>query len=232
MQDSSKDAVLKLLHALEPKVLLDAPCGDGWLAKRFDRPVEIDGIDLFENPQSAYRNLYAMNLDDGLPDTLGQYDCIASCEGLEHLGNPELFLRSAYSHLKPGGVLLLTTPNIWYPQAKLQYLFRGFFPSFPSLVGKIQRGTHMHILPWSFPQLFLFLKLSGFVSIELHEEPLGEAKHFFEKFVALPQYFYCLSRLRRSKTAEEKSFWQLARSKPSLYGRHLIITAKKDVLQE
>ena len=34
-----------------------------------------------------------------------------SCEGLEHFGNPELFLRSVYNHLKTDGTLLITTPT-------------------------------------------------------------------------------------------------------------------------
>ena len=32
-------------------------------------------------------------------------------------------------------------------------------------IGKVRRGSHMHILPWSFPQLHLFLTLAGFARI-------------------------------------------------------------------
>jgi hypothetical protein len=30
----------------------------------------------------------------GLPNDLGIYDCLVSCDGIEHIGNSELFLRA------------------------------------------------------------------------------------------------------------------------------------------
>ena len=159
MQDSSKEVVLNIIENLRPGSVLDVPCGDGWLVQKLDSSVLIDGIDLYQPQNSGYGKWENFDLNGGIPDNFGQYDCIVSCEGLEHFGNPELFLRTSWSHLNSKGTLLITTPNTWYPQARLQYLLRGFFPSFPCLAGKIQKGNHMHIIPWSFPQLYLFLKL-------------------------------------------------------------------------
>jgi SAM-dependent methyltransferase len=229
MQESSKVVVLEILRNLSPKDLLDAPCGDGWLSNKLESSVSIsiDGIDLYAKPNSKYKVLKSYDLNNGIPSEMGQYDCIVSCEGLEHFGNPELFLRSSYNHLKPNGTILISTPNTWYPQAKIQYLLRGFFPSFPCLLGKVNPGEHMHILPWSLPQLYLFLELAGFRNIRVHYEPLSEARHFYEKIIALPQYFYCLNKLKKSVVAENKIYWQALLSKSSLFGRHLIVTAEK-----
>ena len=227
MQDSSKQVVLKIIESLKPSSILDAPCGDGWLGKNLNGTIEIDGVDLYGEEISKYRKWGKHDLNDGLPVDFGTYDCIVSCEGLEHLGNPELFLRTAHEHLNPKGTLLLTTPNVWYPQSKLQYFLRGFFPSFPCLTGKIMKGNHMHIIPWSFSQLYLFLTLNLFKEICLHYEPLSEPKHFYEKTLGLPQYLYCKRKLARAISEEERVFWKKAGSKESIYGRHLIITAIK-----
>ena len=227
MQSSSKEVVLKIIRELKPKSILDVPSGDGWLANNIDSSIPIDGIDLFRSENKFYRKWESIDLNDGIPNEFGKYDCIVSCEGLEHLGNPELFFRTAYSSLNDKGTLLISTPNIWYPQSRLQYMLRGFFPGFPSLVGKINKGDHMHIIPWSFPQLYLFFKLNGFSQILLHNEPLSEAKHLYEKIFGFPQYIYCRNKGLRAKFLEEKSFWEMAASKESLYGRHLIITALK-----
>ncbi len=130
------------------------------------------------------------------------------------------------------GLLIVTTPNIWYPAARLQYLMRGFFPSFPCLIGKIARGSHMHIMPWSFPHLYLYLKLAGFTDIQLHEEELSRPKHFWERLFALPQALYCRHRLKKARDPDEIDFWRQAGSGPSLFGRHIIVTAHATKLMD
>ena len=230
MQESSKIATAAIINSRRPATILDAPSGGGWLPAKLDYEAVIDGVDLYaETSTKGYRQVVKADLDMGVPHELtgGAYDCVASCEGIEHLGNPALFIKSAFDKLKPDGFIIITTPNVWYPASKLQYLARGFFPGFPCLTGVAGRGDHMHIMPWSFPQLYLFLELGGFSDIRLHDEPLGRAKHLFEKVVAIPQRIYCKGKLRKAKTEKERAFWSDAMSRPSIHGRHLIVTANK-----
>src|SRR5690349_13221122 len=132
---------------VRPRAVLDLPSGLGWLRGLVGNEAEIDGIDLFERKPEGYRQFVAADLEDGIPPSLGQYDLIVSCEGIEHIANPGLFLKSVRNHLAPGGTVVVTTPNTWHPAARLKYFVSGFFPGFPSLAGKIARGTHMHIMP-------------------------------------------------------------------------------------
>ena len=46
-----------------------------------------------------------------VPLTEGQFDVVSMCEILEHLHSPIVSLREASRVLKPGGRLILTTPN-------------------------------------------------------------------------------------------------------------------------
>ena len=39
----------------------------------------------------------------------------------------------------------------------------------------------MHIMPWSFPWLYLYLKLAGFEGIRLHEVYEKKPRHVIEK---------------------------------------------------
>lgn len=217
--------VANILNTHRPKTVLDAPSGSGWLRTVLDYDVVVDGIDLYEEVPDGYRSVRVFDLDDGLPGELPQYEAIVTCEGIEHIANPGLFLKDIKAHLVDGGLMILTTPNIWYPQSRLQFWLRGFFPGFPCLVGKINRGSHMHIMPWSYPQLYLYLRLFGFGDIVLHDEEQKKPKHFFEKIIGLPQYLYCKRKVKKSATEEERSFWKAAGSSQSVYGRHLIITA-------
>lgn len=163
----------------------------------------------------------------GLPAECGSYDLICRCEGLEHVGNPLLLLREFHKRLPAGGLLIVSTPNVWYPQARLQYLLSGFPPSFPCLTGQIVPGTPMHITPWSWPQLYLYLKLAGFPRLELVREPMSRAKHLHEHLLAIPARIYCRSRARKAKMDGEKEFWRTAASDASLLGRHLIVAPRK-----
>ena len=226
MQPSTKKIVTEYIQSHSPQTILDCPSGNGWLAKAFPEKV-FDGIDLYSDHIPFYRNIFKADLDNGIPCELPKYEFIACCEGIEHFGNPEIFFRSCLEHLKPQGTLLITTPNTWQPSARLQFNLKGFFPSFPCLIGKIKKGNHMHIMPWNFPQLYLFLSLSGFVEIKLIPQPLSNPKHFYEKLLVIPQRFYCKNRKRKANDQVEKDFWLQAGSSASTLGRHLIVTAKK-----
>jgi SAM-dependent methyltransferase len=218
----------ELVRARGARAVLDLPSGSGWLRSQIADPtVMIDGIDLYEPQPAGYRNFLRHDLEHGIPNSLPRYDAIVSCEGLEHIANPGLFLKSAREHLEAGGTLVVTTPNTWYPQARLRYFLRGFFPSFPPLVGKIVAGTHMHVMPWSWPQLYLHLALAGFSDIELHPCLEDGRTRFFERVLALPMRAYCRSRMRKAASDEERRFWSVAATPGALYGRRLVVSARK-----
>lgn len=228
MQDSSKKALIDFLASQNFNTVLDVPSGNGWLKEMLQPNNIIDGIDLFEEKPLGYRNFWKYDLDDGLPEINERYDLICCCEGIEHVGNPLQLIRAFYQRLNVGGSLIITTPNIWYPQSRMQYLLRGFFPSFPSLVDtQIKFGSHMHITPWCYPQLYLYFKLAGFSPPLLIEETLSKPKHFHERLLGIPSKLYIRSKIKRSKSDEERTFWDTAGSVGSRLGRHLIVYAHK-----
>lgn len=181
-------------------------------------------------PPTQYDAFSNADLDLGLPGDLRQYEAIVCCEGIEHFGNPGLFFKSVRDHLLPGGVLVVTTPNIWFPAAKVQFFLRGFFPSFPCLIGQIERGTHMHIMPWSYAHLYLFLCLNGFENIVLHDIDEPKPKRFYEKLLGLPQALYCRYKSKYAITKEQRDFWTYAGSAQSIYGRRLVVSATVPVI--
>lgn len=227
MQQSSKDVLTTWLADKAIQTVLDAPSGGGWLARALGPQVEIDGVDLYENTQPGYRHFWRHDLDRGLPAEAGEYDLVAICEGIEHVGNPLLLLRDAFAHARPGGLLAVTTPSVWYPQARLQYFLRGFFPSFPPLAGKVVPGTHMHITPWSYPWLWTYLRLAGFTDIELLPEPAMTGKHLHERLLVWPARIYCRGKLRKARTDEEREYWRVCAGDAALLGRHLNVVARR-----
>jgi SAM-dependent methyltransferase len=219
--------VAAILKDAGAKTVLDAPSGGGWLRGLLGSDVAIDGVDLYDARPDGYRDFRVADLDRGLPDDLPAYDAFVTCEGIEHVGNPELLLRSAAARLNPGGTIIVTTPNTWHPAARVQYLTRGFFPGFPALAGRIAKGTHMHISPWTFPHLYLYLTLAGFRDVTLHDLDERKPRHAWEKPLGLPLKAYCASRLKKAKSEEERRFWTQAASPQSIYGRRLAVSARK-----
>ena len=62
---------------------------------------------------------FAANLNELLPSEMrGGFDCLVATELIEHLENPRHFLRQCFSALRPGGLLLLSTPNVDSPFSK------------------------------------------------------------------------------------------------------------------
>jgi SAM-dependent methyltransferase len=72
---------------------------------------------------------------EALPFRTGVFDAVICTEVLEHVPEPGDFLREVVRVMRPGGVLLLTTPQTWglheepydfyrYTKYGLQYLFR------------------------------------------------------------------------------------------------------------
>lgn len=222
-----KPVVVRLINQLQPKSLLDIGAGDGWLARELDSSPILDAIDWVRQPLVGYRSTYHADLNAGFPEGLHEYECIVSCENIAFLTNPGLFFSEVHAHLKNDGVFIISTPNTWHPQSRFQFFLRGFFPSFPSLAGKLKWGNYMHLIPWNFPQPYNFMKLHGFSDIVLHDVPEPRPKHFYEWIMAIPSILYCKSKLRRAKTEEEKNYWKYASSRQALLGRRLVISAKK-----
>jgi|GEM_PF-5712981 SAM-dependent methyltransferase len=80
-----------------------------------------------------------------------KYDVISAFEVLEHLENPKDFIDFAYSHLKPGGILILCLPN--KERIGTKYGNIGIMDNPPHHLTRWEKKTLEYILskyPWYF----------------------------------------------------------------------------------
>jgi 2-polyprenyl-3-methyl-5-hydroxy-6-metoxy-1,4-benzoquinol methylase len=139
--------------------IIDLGCGTGWLANTLSAFGPTSGVELSPNAiREAKRRYPHVDFEDadiliwehGKAET---FDIVVSQEVLEHVPDQLKYLKVAYGLLKPGGYLILTTPN-----ARTEY----------AIDDEVQaREPKQPIESWLFPrELRALLNSAGFDVLE------------------------------------------------------------------
>lgn len=160
-------AALSCLRALDLPTgsrVLDAPCGAGGLSLALGRAgFEVTALDLepTAGPPRLERLVLA-DLNGRLPFVDARFDVVVSTEGLEHLEHAFGFLREARRVLRPGGRLLLTTPNTLSLRSRVRFFGSGFYHTDPRPLDESRRHPLHHIGLRTYPELRYMLHTGGF----------------------------------------------------------------------
>ena len=176
------------------------------------------------------------NIDkEPLPYPDASFDVVTCSEVIEHVENPRRLVREAWRVLKPGGVLVMTTPNVLNAVSRVRYLVSGFANLFGPLPAKNDKlySTGGHITPLPYFYLAHALLDADFGDIELDMDRTQKTS------VLLGALFYPLIALgwlrfwRREErkygtlTAENRAHVARHFSWPMLVGRTLVVSARK-----
>src|SRR5262249_16197804 len=93
------------------------------------------------------------------------FDAVAWLEGIEHLLEPARCLAEFCRILRPGGILVLTTPNVNNVQSRWHYLVSGRFSGFRPITREVlTTGTRVaHVTPAYLPTIVYVLRRHGVV---------------------------------------------------------------------
>ena len=155
--------------APQARTHLDLGCGTGSLIAVLRRRIpglRSEGGDLFpELMQLADVPVRKVDLNDpALPWPDAHFDLVTLTEVIEHLDGCQRLLREVARVLKPGGWVVLSTPNVLNLASRLRYLLYGFpqmFGPFPFDAPK-RETTEGHVQIVGAFHLSFFLHCAGF----------------------------------------------------------------------
>ena len=212
--------------------VLDAPCGDGALTLALrDAGYDAWGTDVVPAARERLGEKFlAADLGAGIPCADGSMDVVLSVEGIEHLENPYAFLRDIHRVLRPGGLLVLTTPNIVSLRSRMRFLRSGFYNQDPRPLNEAAHHPLHHISLRTFPELRYALHTAHLTLIDVGHTHIKPVSFLYSIFVPAAALYTAMA-FRKEKDAAQKSRNRDIRrallSKSVLYGENLLLVAKK-----
>lgn len=168
----TKESASKGVHgcvfdALRPAVergrVLDLPCGSGAFTRRLiDAGYDICAADIALHEAVPADVFTAADMNQRLPFDDGAFDAVVSIEGIEHIERPYDFVRECRRVLKPGGTLIVTTPNISSLRSRWRWFLTGFHNKAKYPLDETQPQPRHHITMVSYPQMRYMLHTNGF----------------------------------------------------------------------
>jgi SAM-dependent methyltransferase len=228
--------IIAELENLPPGRILDIPAGPGYLLK------DLQGTGFTGVAADIDTRLHvlagvdyaAVDMSAAFPFPDGSFDYVVSIEGIEHIQNHFAFLAEVRRVLRPGGRLILTTPNIGTLTSRWKFFLSGFH--------SMERGPFPldtpniffeHINPVSFSQLYFACGRSGLRVEKLmtshHRKGSRWLYHLLYPWVRWSTRRSCFPRHADHQTrADNLPLYRWLMSKENLTGGHTILVARAD----
>lgn len=211
--------------------ILDLPCGEGAMALSLvERGYQPFCADIepahFKVPGLSCEKV---DLNKGLPFPDNSFDAWICIEGIEHIENPHHLIREASRILRPGGRLIVSTPNTLSVKSRYYTLRFGYPVHFDLMVKREQeiegRFTVQHLNPISFIELRYLLEENGFAIKHIGANRM-ESRHHIRH--AIISWLFIRKRPLKNDSLQEVEFRRLLATKNILYGEILLVEAIKE----
>ena len=248
MSRHTRVAVERLLTSLSQdlkgKTVIDIPAGMGRSSRLLQHlGADVHPYDLVpETFQTDGLQCEKADLETGLPITTGSVDVVLCQEGIEHIGNQVRAFREFARILKPGGRLILSTPNQSNLKYKASFLLlesEAFRRMPPNEIdsGEVREGQIRfgHVFLIGIQRLRLFAKLAGLHVKKIHycgTSPTAVVLWLVLSpvilAIATKAFLQTMSKRRRHPASHVyRELYTLAIDPRILIGRHLLVEFEK-----
>jgi len=169
-----------LFAAMKPGIVLDIPAGGAIQSRALaDLGYRVVSVDLFPAPRRQPPSAWVCaDANQTLPFRAGSFDYVLSREGIEHLENQMGFLRDCARVIRPGGKIVLTTPNLMHLSARASAFLTGQRNLRRGLMNEIQtprsrnpgRVYHGHAFMLDYYRARYMMHLAGFGHLEVYTD--------------------------------------------------------------
>lgn len=229
-------AVLQKFEKLPKGKVLDLGCGDGDYSialKEMGFDIVAADIDKkrFEYSEQILFQYCDITKDMPFPDHT--FDYLLLMEVVEHLRNPYEVLPEINRIIKPGGSIILSTPNILNLKSRWRFLFEGAYeyfrePPLDQCKNPKEKIFNLHVVPYRYQELEYLLAATGLkVCSVFTSQYAWTALSLFSPIIKLQAWFKML-RSKRKGGIDYGRINKIICSNEMLYGEHLIIQAQKE----
>jgi len=167
---------------MKPGSVLDIPAGGAVQSRALSElGYRVVSVDLFapaqRHPAAAW---ICADANDVLPFRDAAFDYVLSREGIEHLEDQMGFLRSCARVIRPGGKIVLTTPNLMHLSARASGFLTGQRNLRRGLMNEVQtprspngeraRVYHGHAFMLDYYRARYMMRLVGFDHLEVYTD--------------------------------------------------------------
>ena len=139
------NTLTKVLHGYHFANILDAGCGDGQIGRLLKDSMHVDvyGVDISKKGVALARKnglkAKVADMSKEIPFGDAMFDLVISSATIEHVPNPDVFLKEIYRVLKPGGIVLISTPNLTFWLNRILFVI-GVYPIFLEASTEVKVG--------------------------------------------------------------------------------------------
>jgi 2-polyprenyl-3-methyl-5-hydroxy-6-metoxy-1,4-benzoquinol methylase len=213
------------------KRVLDIPSGAGAFTKRLlDKGIEVHSADIENIMQVENTNFREADMNKRLPYEDGFFDAVVCIDGIEHLEQPFDFIRQSFRVLKPGGSIIISTPNINALRSRWRWFWTGHHNKGKLPLNEYKPSPLHHINLMSYQRLRYILHSNGLHISKVTTNRIKLISWWYSVFVPLAYLFtafvYRSEKDQEQSQANRKIIAHLF-SRPLLFGETMIIQAVK-----